>query len=69
MLQIKEEIILLIHHKNISSKIVEEIGILIFLFIVQKSLHKLQPEVITPKFLSNIGNTEEFKKIKDSRRL
>ena len=47
------------------SKLVEEIGILIFLFIVQKSLHKLQPEVITPKFLSNIGNTEEFKKIKE----
>ena len=38
---------------------------MIFLFIVQKSLHKLQPEVITPKFLSNIGNTEEFKKIKE----
>ena len=47
------------------SQIVEEIGILINLFIVQKSLHKLQPEVITPKFLSNLSNTEEFKKIKD----
>jgi hypothetical protein len=34
------------------SKIVEEIGILMFLFILQKSLHKLQPEVITSKFLS-----------------
>ena len=47
------------------SKIVEEIGILISLFITQKSLHKLQPEVITSKFLSNLSNTEEFKKIKD----
>ena len=47
------------------SQIIEEIGILINLFIVQKSLHKLQPEVITSKFLSNLSNTEEFKKIKD----
>ena len=47
------------------SQIVEEIGILINLFIVQKSLHKLQSEVITSKFLSNLSNTEEFKKIKD----
>ena len=47
------------------SKIVEEIGILMFLFILQKSLHKLQPEVITSKFLSTLGNSEEFKKIKD----
>ena len=47
------------------SQLVEEIGILINLFIVQKSLHKLQSEVITPKFLSNLNNTEEFKKIKD----
>ena len=36
------------------SKIVEEIGILIVLFIVQNSLHKLQPEVITSKFLGYI---------------
>ena len=47
------------------SKIVEEIGILIVLFIVQNSLHKLQPEVITSKFLSNLSNSEQFKKIKD----
>ena len=47
------------------SHIVEEIGILINLFIVQKSLHKLQPEVITPKFLSNLSNTKKKKKIKD----
>ena len=48
------------------SQLIEEIAILIFLFILQKSLHKLQPEVITPKFLSNLSNTPEFQKIKDS---
>jgi len=47
------------------SQIVEEIGILMCLFILQKSLHKLQPEVITSKFLSTLNNSEEFKKIKD----
>ena len=47
------------------SQIVEEIGILMCLFILQKSLHKLQPEVITSKFLSTLNNSDEFKKIKD----
>ena len=47
------------------SQIVEEIGILMLLFILQKSLHKLQPEVITSKFLSTLSNSEEFKNIKD----
>ena len=47
------------------SQLVEEIGILITLFITKKSLHKLQSEVITSKFLSNLNNTAEFKKIKD----
>ena len=47
------------------SQIVEEIGILMCLFILQKSLHKLQQEVITSKFLSTLNNSEEFKKIKD----
>ena len=47
------------------SQLVEEIGILMNLFIAQKSLHKLQSEVITSKFLSNLSNTEEFKKIKE----
>ena len=47
------------------SQIVEEIGILMLLFILQKSLHKLQPEVITSKFLSTLSNSEEFKNIKE----
>ena len=46
-------------------QIVEEIAVQISLFILRKSLHKLQPEIITSKLLFNLSNSSEFQKIKD----
>ena len=46
-------------------QIIEEIAVHIYLFILKKSLHKIQPEIITPKLLINLQNSPEFQPIKD----
>jgi hypothetical protein len=46
-------------------QLVEEIAVHIYLFILKKSLHKIQPEIITPKLLLNLSNSVEFQPIKD----
>ena len=46
-------------------QIIEEIAVHIYLFILKKSLHKIQPEIITPKLLQNLQNSTEFQPIKD----
>ena len=46
-------------------QLVEEIAVRIYLFILKKSLHKIQPEIITPKLLFNLSNSIEFQSIKD----
>ena len=46
-------------------QLIEEIAVHISLFILKKSLHKLQPEIITSKLLFNLSNSTEFQEIKD----
>ena len=46
-------------------QIIEEIAVHIYLFILKKSLNKLQPEIINPKLLINLANSVEFRIIKD----
>ena len=46
-------------------QIIEEIGVNICLFILKKSLHKIQPEIITQKLLMNLSNTTDFQQIKE----
>ena len=46
-------------------QIIEEIAVHIYLFILKKSLHKIQPEIITPKLLLSLQNSVEFQPIKD----
>ena len=46
-------------------QLIEEIGVLIYLFILKNSLHKIQPEIITSKLLGNLSNSQEFQPIKD----
>ena len=46
-------------------QLIEEIAVHIYLFILKKSLHKIQPEIITPKLLINLQNSPEFQPIKD----
>ena len=46
-------------------QIIEEIAVNICLFILKKSLHKIQPEIITQKLLMNLSNTPEFQQIKE----
>ena len=46
-------------------QLIEEIAVHIYLFILKKSLHKIQPEIITPKLLQNLQNSVEFQPIKD----
>ncbi len=46
-------------------QIVEGIAVHIYLFILKKSLHKMQPEIITPKLLLTLQNSIEFQPIKD----
>ena len=46
-------------------QIIEEIAVHIYLFILKKSLHKIQPEIITSKLLQNLQNSAEFQPIKD----
>ena len=46
-------------------QIIEEIAVNICLFILKKSLHKIQPEIITQKLLMNLSNTIEFQQIKE----
>ena len=46
-------------------QLVEEIAVHIYLFILKKSLHKIQPEIITPKLLFNLSNSSDFQPIKD----
>ena len=46
-------------------QLIEEIAVHIYLFILKKSLHKIQPEIITPKLLQNLQNSVEFQPIKN----
>ena len=46
-------------------QLIEEIAVHIYLFILKKSLHKIQPEIITPKLLLSLQNSVEFQPIKD----
>ena len=46
-------------------QLIEEIAVHIYLFILKKSLHKIQPEIITPKLLISLQNSPEFQPIKD----
>ena len=46
-------------------QLVEGIAVNIYLFILKKSLHKMQPEIITPKLLLTLQTSIEFQPIKD----
>jgi hypothetical protein len=46
-------------------QLVEGIAVHIYLFILKKSLHKMQPEIITPKLLLTLQSSVEFQPIKD----
>ena len=46
-------------------QIIEEIAVHIYLFILKKSLHKIQPEIITSKLLQSLQNSAEFQPIKE----
>ena len=46
-------------------QLIEEIGVSIYLFILNNSLHKIKPEIITSKLLGNLSNSEEFQPIKE----
>ena len=46
-------------------QLTEEISVHIILFILKKSLHKIQQEIITSKLFQSLANSPEFQQIKD----